>query len=397
MRKKTVRDIDVKGKRVLTRVDFNVPLVQRAADGRREVADDTRISAALPTIQYLIENDAKLILMSHMGRPKGKRDAKLSLEPTARHLSGLLGKKVRMAPDCVGSTAEKMVDALKDGDVLLLENVRFHIREKENNPEFAAQLARLGDIYVNDAFGSAHRAHASTTGVAQLLPLAVAGFLMEKEIDYLGRVLEKPSRPFVAILGGAKISDKLKVIESLLGKVDRLLIGGGMANTFLQAKGCQMGDSLVEESSLELASDLLKRGADKMLLPVDLVAADKFDAAAGWQHVAAEKVPEGWRALDISHKTIELFSNVIAEASMILWNGPMGVFEFPRFAKGTNAIAQAVADSDATSIVGGGDSVAAIHQAGVAERISHISTGGGASLQFLEGEPLPGIAALNDR
>jgi len=390
MNKKTIRDIDVSGKRALVRVDFNVPI----KDGI--VADDTRIAAALPTIRYLVERGAMVILMSHLGRPKGGPDPKFSLAPVARRLSELLGKPVGMATDCIGAEVEKMVAALRLGDVLLLENVRFHPEEEKNDPSFAAQLARLGDVYVNDAFGSAHRAHASTEAVARLLPAAVAGFLMEAEIDYLGRALEAPEHPFVAILGGAKISDKVGVIEHLLTKVDRLLIGGGMANTFLKAKGCDMADSLVEDASLDTARRLVSSAGDKLMLPVDLVVADKFEADAQLQHVAADRVPAGWRGMDISRRTVESYSSVIAGAKMIVWNGPMGVFEFPRFAEGTNAVARAVAESGATSIVGGGDSAAAVQQAGVADRISHISTGGGASLEFLEGRVLPGVAALND-
>ena len=390
MNKKTVRDIDVSGKRALVRVDFNVPIKDGA------VADDTRIVAALPTIRYLVEQGAIVILMSHLGRPKGGPDPKYSLAPAARRLGELLGKPVGIAPDCIGAEVEKMVAALRPGDVLLLENVRFHAEEEKNDPAFAAQLARLGDVYVNDAFGSAHRAHASTEAVARLLPAAAAGFLMEAEIDYLSRTLEAPERPFVAILGGAKISDKVKVVENLLAKVDRLLIGGGMANTFLKAKGYDMADSLVEDASLDSARSLMSGAGDKLMLPVDLVVADRFEADAQSQHVAADRVPAGWRAMDISRGTVELYSSVIAGAKMIVWNGPMGVFEFPRFAEGTNAVARAVADSGATSIVGGGDSAAAVQQAGVADRISHISTGGGASLEFLEGRTLPGVAALND-
>ena len=390
MNKITIRDIDVSGKRALVRVDFNVPIKDGA------VADDTRIAAALRTIRYLADHSAMVILMSHLGRPKGGPDPKYSLAPVARRLGALLDKPVGIAPDCIGAEVEKMVAAIRPGDVLLLENVRFHPEEEKNDPAFAAQLARLGDVYVDDAFGSAHRAHASTEAVARRLPVAVAGFLMEAEIDYLGRALEAPERPFVAILGGAKISDKVKVIENLLAKVDRLLVGGGMANTFLKAGGYDMADSLVEDASLDMARSLMSSAGDKLVLPVDLVVADQFESDAVLQHVAADRVPAGWRAMDISHKTVELYSSVIAGARMIVWNGPMGVFEFPRFADGTNAVARAVADSGATSIVGGGDSAAAVQQAGVADRISHISTGGGASLEFLEGRVLPGVAALND-
>jgi phosphoglycerate kinase len=390
MNKKTIRSLDVAGKRVLVRVDFNVPIKDGA------VSDDTRIRAALPTIRYLIDRGAKVILMSHLGRPKGGPDPKFSLSPAATRLSELLGKPVGMVPDCVGAVVEERVAALQPGDMLLLENVRFHAEEEKNDPAFAAHLARLGDVYVNDAFGSAHRAHASTEAVARLLPVAVAGFLMEAEIDYLSRALEAPERPFVAILGGAKISDKVNVIEHLLTKVDRLLIGGGMANTFFKAQGHAMGDSLVEDAALDTARSLMANAAERLMLPVDLVIADKFDATAEWQHVPVGPIPAGWRAMDISRQTVQLFAAEIARAKMIVWNGPMGVFEFPRFAEGTNAIARAVADAQATSIVGGGDSVAAIQQAGVADRITHISTGGGASLEFLEGRTLPGVAALND-
>ncbi len=391
MNKKTIRDVDVRGKRVLVRVDFNVPL----ADGK--VADDTRIRAALPTIQYLIDQGAKVILMSHLGRPKGEVKPELSLKPVAERLSELLGKPVKMAPDCVGPEVEAMAAELQPGEVLLLENTRFHPEERKNDPEFAQQLARLGDLYVNDAFGSAHRAHASTEGVAHYLP-AVAGFLMEKELTFLGKALEAPERPFIAILGGAKISDKIGVIQNLLGKVDTLLIGGGMANTFLQAQGYDMAESLVEEGSLDVARQLLEQGKDKIHLPVDLVVADAFDANANHKVVPVDQVPAGWRALDIGPATIAHFRNRLAGAKTVVWNGPMGVFEFPAFAKGTFAVAQILAElEDAVTIIGGGDSVAAIHQAGLADRITHISTGGGASLELLEGKTLPGVAVLQDK
>ncbi len=391
MNKKTVRDVDVRGKRVLVRVDFNVPL----QDGK--VTDDTRIRAALPTIRYLLDQGAKVILMSHLGRPKGGPDPKYSLKPTAERLSELLGRPVCMAPDCVGPTVEAMAAELRPGDVLLLENTRFYPGEEKNDLSLAQQLAKLGDVYVNDAFGSAHRAHASTEGVARFLP-AVAGFLMEKELTFLGKALESPERPFVAILGGAKISDKIGVINNLLGKVDALLIGGGMANTFLRAQGYNMGESLVEEGSLEEAKRLLKEGEGKLFLPVDLVVADAFAADARHRVVPVDQVPAGWRALDIGPATVAHFSNRLAGAKTVVWNGPMGVFEFPEFAKGTAAIAGVLASLEgATTIIGGGDSVAAIQQAGLADKITHISTGGGASLEFLEGRVLPGVAALLDR
>jgi phosphoglycerate kinase len=390
MNKKTIRDIDVQGKRVLVRVDFNVPL----KDGK--VTDDTRIRAALSTIQYLMDHGAKVILMSHLGRPKGGPDPKLSLKPAAERLGDLLGKPVKMAPDCVGSQVEAMVAALRPGEVLLLENTRFYPGEEKNDLALAQQLARLGDVYVNDAFGSAHRAHSSTEGVARYLP-AVSGFLMEKELAFLGRALEAPDRPFVAILGGAKISDKIGVIKNLLGKVDALLVGGGMANTFLQAQGYGMAESLVELESLEEARGLLRQGEGKIFLPVDLVVADAFAADAQHKVVPVDQVPAGWRALDIGPATIAHFSNRLAGARTVVWNGPMGVFEFPEFARGTVAVAQVLADlKDAITVIGGGDSVAAIQQAGLANKITHISTGGGASLEFLEGQVLPGVAVLQE-
>ena len=390
LEKKTVRDIDVSGRRVLVRVDFNVPL----KDGT--VADDMRIRAALPTIQYLLDRDARVILCSHLGRPKGKPEAGLSLKPVADHLAQLLGKPVAFAEDCVGPEAENAAAALGEGEVLLLENTRFHPEEKQNDEGFAGALASLADIYVNDAFGSAHRAHASTEGVAHFLP-AVAGFLMEKEIEFLGKALEDPARPFMAILGGAKISDKIGVIRRLLGLADRLLVGGGMANTFLAAQGFEMRESLVEAEVLDLAKELLQEGGAKLLLPVDLVVASAFEEGAERKIVTVDAIPAGWRAMDVGPETQRRFREALTGAKLIVWNGPMGVFELGPFAAGTRAVAEAVAESGAVSIVGGGDSAAAIQQVGLADRISHISTGGGASLEFLEGKTLPGVAALLDR
>jgi phosphoglycerate kinase len=391
MNKKTVRDVDVNGKRALVRVDFNVPI----KDGK--ITDDTRIRAALPTIQYLLEHGAAVILMSHLGRPKNGPDPKYTMKPTADRLSELLGRPVKFAPDTVGPKAEEAAAALKPGEVLVLENTRFYPGEEKNDPGLAEQMARLGDIYVNDAFGSAHRAHSSTEGVAHHLP-AVSGFLMEKELQYLGGALDNPVRPFVAILGGAKISDKIAVINSLLDKADVLLIGGGMANTFLKAKGLYVGDSLVEEDAVDLARQLIARGNDRLLLPVDVVVADAFDANAAMQTVAVESVPQGWRILDIGPQTVERFRKGLLPAKTVVWNGPMGVFEFPRFAVGTVSIAGILAElPNATTVIGGGDSAAAVEQAGLADKMSHISTGGGASLEFLEGKPLPGVVALQDK
>ncbi len=389
MDKKTVRDIDLQGKRVLMRVDFNVPL----DDGK--ITDDTRIQAALPTIQYIIEQNGALILMSHLGRPQGV-DPKLSLRPVAERLGGLLGQKVGMAPAVVGDEIEALAKALKPGEVLLLENTRFESGETKNNSELAEKLARLGDVYVNDAFGTAHRAHASTVGVAEKLP-AVAGFLIEKEIKFLGKAVADPESPYVVILGGAKVSDKIGVVENLLNKADTILIGGGMANTFLQAKGLEVGESLVEPEALETAKTLMAQAGEKLVLPVDAVIADDFTNDANQQVVTVDHVPPGWRILDIGPETAALFKNELAEANTVVWNGPMGVFEMPSFAKGTYAIAEALAGLDAVTIIGGGDSASAINQAGVADKVSHVSTGGGASLEFLEGKTLPGIAALDEK
>jgi len=391
MTKQAIRDIDIQGKRVLMRVDFNVPMQGGV------VTDDKRIRAALPTIQYALDHGASVVLMSHLGRPKGIGfDPEFSLEPAAKALSKLLGRPVKMAPDCVGAEVEALAGALQPGEVLMLENTRFHKGEEKNDLELARQMAKLGDVYVNDAFGSAHRAHASTEGVAHFLP-AVSGFLMEQELEYLGRATENPAHPYVAILGGAKISDKITVVENLLNKCDTLIIGGGMANTFLAAKGYDMQDSLVEAASLETAKAIMAKAGDRLMLPVDAVVADKFDANATCQVVDVDKVPDGWRVLDIGPKSIDKFGNVLKAAKLVVWNGPMGVFEFPKFAEGTFAIAKLLATTGATTVIGGGDSASAVKKAGVAKQMTHVSTGGGASLEFLEGRVLPGVAALNDR
>jgi phosphoglycerate kinase len=388
--KKTIRDIDLNDKKVLVRVDFTVPL----AEGR--VGDDTRVRAALPTIQYLLDHGAAVILCSHLGRPKGGPDLKYSLKPVAEHLAGLLGKPVSFAEDCIGPQAEAAASALQKGGVLVLENTRFHPEEEKNEMQMAEQLASLADLFVNDAFGTAHRAHASTEGVTHFKP-GVAGFLLEKEIKYLGQAVADPKRPFVAILGGAKISDKIGVINNLLTKADAVLIGGGMANTFIKAQGFEVADSLVEDESLPVARGLLDKAAGKLHLPVDVVLADKFDAEADSRLELAGNVPAGWRILDIGPQTVKAFGAIIAGAGTVVWNGPMGVFEFPKFAAGTFGVAKAVADSGAVSIIGGGESVAAIQQSGLADKITHISTGGGASLEMLEGLELPGVAALQDK
>jgi len=389
LNKRTIRDFqDLPGKRVLVRVDFNVPLKNG------QITDDTRIRAALPTLQYLLSKDAAVVLMSHLGRPKGV-DPSQSLKPAAARLSELLKRPVQMADDCVGPAVEAQAKAMKPGEVLLLENLRFHKEEEKNDPAFAKQLAALADLYVDDAFGSAHRAHASVEAVAHFLP-AAAGFLLEKEINYLGRVVSNPERPFVAILGGAKISDKLPVITNLVNLADKLIIGGGMANTFLKAEGYEMGDSLVEIDALDQARELLSCCSGKLILPIDAVIADAFSADANSQVVTVGQVKPGWRILDIGPHSIIKYVDALKDAKTIVWNGPMGVFEFPKFATGTNEIAKAVAHSGGTTVIGGGDSVAAVEQAGVADKITHISTGGGASLEFLEGKVLPGIAALPD-
>jgi phosphoglycerate kinase len=394
MAKLTIDDLDLAGKKVLVRVDFNVPL----ADGR--VADDLRIRAALPTIRKIIDSRGAAILMSHLGRPKGGPDAKYSLSPVAVKLAELLGRPVSFAPDCVGPKAKEQAQRLKPGEVLLLENLRFHAAEEANDPGFAAALAALGDLYVNDAFGSAHRAHASTAAVAALFERPAAGYLMEKELRYLGQALEKPSRPFVAILGGAKISGKIDVIEHLYDKVDRILVGGGMAFTLLAARGIEVGRSLVELDRLAMARDLLARpGSEKLGLPLDCIVATDLDATEGVKSVPIDAIPPDRMGLDIGPATVDRFAAAIAGARTILWNGPMGVFEKDAFAEGTLQIARAVAaatDRGATSIIGGGDSAAAVARTGTADRMSHISTGGGASLEFLEGKVLPGVAALKE-
>ncbi len=388
--KKLITDVDVNGKRVLVRVDFNVPI----KDGK--VEDDTRIVAALPTIKYLLDHGAAVILCSHLGRPKEGPDPMYSMRPTAEHLSKLLGRPVAFSEECVGPVAEAAAKALKPGDVLVLENTRFYKGETKNDPEMAKQLAALADMYVNDAFGSAHRAHASTEGVAHYLP-AVAGFLMEKEIKYLGEAISNPKRPFVAILGGAKIVDKIGVIRNLLKIADSVLIGGGMANTFFKAQGYPMGESLVDGEALETAKEILQEAGPRLRLPVDVVIADKFDNNANTKIIDVGAVPDGWAILDIGPETVAAYAKVIKSAGTVVWNGPMGVFEMPNFAKGTFGIAQAVAESQAVSIVGGGDSVSALNQSGLSDKITHISTGGGASLERLEGLTLPGVAALQDK
>ncbi|MGZ3582649.1 MAG: phosphoglycerate kinase [Ktedonobacterales bacterium] len=397
LQKATVRDVDVRGKRVLERVDFNVPL-----DDGGQITDDTRIRASLPTIRYLLDNGAALILMSHLGRPKGQRNPKYSLRPVAERLSELLGRPVTLAPDSVGPDVEAQARALKPGDVLLLENLRFHPEEEANDPAFAKQLASLGEIYVNDAFGTAHRAHASTEGVAHDLP-AVAGFLMEKELTFLGGALENPKRPLVAIIGGAKVSDKIAVIDRLIDLADAILIGGGMANTFFKANGLFVGDSLVEDDKLDEARRLMAKAqaaGKRFVLPVDVAVADRFAPDAERTLTTPDAVPEGWRILDVGPQTLVAFGEVLADAQTIIWNGTLGVAEFPAFAQGTNALINLLVErteQGAITIIGGGDSAAAVEAAGAADKVTHVSTGGGASLEFLEGRVLPGVAALRDK
>jgi phosphoglycerate kinase len=385
----SIRDLDLQGKRVFMRVDFNVPL----AAGGKEISSDKRIKASLPSIQYALEHGAALILASHLGRPKGKPNAEMSLAPCAVRLAELLGKPVKMAPDCIGPQVAAMLP--KPGEVLLLENLRFHPEEEKNDPEFSKQLAALCDVYVNDAFGTAHRAHASTVGMIAYVKQAAAGLLMDKELEYLTKVTQNPARPCVAILGGAKVSDKIEVIQNLMNVVDRLMIGGAMAYTFLRARGESVGKSLVEEDKIELAKELMAASGDKLLLPVDHVVAGEFKAGA--ENEVVTQIPEGKMALDIGPRTIALYEGVIAGAKTIIWNGPMGVFEMPPFDKGTVALAKAVAASGAISVVGGGDSEKAIKSAGVTDKISHVSTGGGASLEFLGGVELPGVKALSGK
>ena len=393
MNKKTVKDIDVNGRKVLVRCDFNVPL-----DGET-ITDNRRIRGALPTIKYLLEHNAKVILCSHLGRPKGEVNPKYSLKPVALELSKLLGQEVKLAKDVIGEDAQKLVSELQEGQAILLENVRFHSEEEKNDPEFAKKLASYAEIFVNDAFGTAHRAHASTAGVADYLP-AVSGFLIEKELEFLGSALEKPERPFVAILGGAKVSDKIGVIERLLDKVDILIIGGGMAYTFYKAQGHHIGTSICEEDKIDVAKAIFGKAIEsgvRLLLPVDNHVSSEYSNEGEDKFVESTEIPDGFMGLDIGPKTIENFKNAIKDAKTVLWNGPLGVSEFSKFAAGTEAIAHALAESDATTIIGGGDSAAAIERMGLADKMTHISTGGGASLEFLEGKVLPGIACLSDK
>ena len=398
MPKLTVDDLEPKGKRVLMRVDFNVPLEGGA------VANDKRIKAALPTIQSIIEQGGRLVLMSHLGRPKGARVPEMSLKPCIAVLNHLLDKEVGFVDDCIGQPVEEAVARLKDGDVLLLENLRYYKEETDNDPGFAKKLAGLGDLYVNDAFGTAHRAHASTEGVTRFFDQCAAGYLMTKELDYLGRVMENPERPFVAILGGAKISGKIDVIINLLPKVDKVIIGGGMMFTFYKAQGLEIGNSLLEDEKVNYAREILTRGGDKIVLPVDCLVSDAFDFKARkigeLKEVNAHDMPAGWMGLDIGSQSIQEFSTILSSARTIVWNGPMGVFEIDETAKGTYAMANILADvtdKGATTVIGGGDSASAVNKAGVADRVSHVSTGGGASLEFIEGKTLPGVAALTDK
>ena len=394
-KKLSIRDLDLAGKKVFIRVDFNVPL-----DDQKQITEDTRIREALPTIQYAVENNAVVVLASHLGRPKGERKPEFSLAPVAKRLSELLGKDVTFLDDCIGETVKNALNAAKSGDVILLENLRFYKGEEKNDPEFAQKLAEAMDCVVNDAFGTAHRAHASNVGITQYVSPAVAGFLMEKEIEYFGQALDNPERPFVSILGGAKVSGKLEVIKNLLTKVDKLIIGGGMMFTFLKAQGLEVGKSLVEADLIETAKNVLSQAKEagvELHLPVDCIVADKFDAAAQTQLVSVQAIPADWLGLDIGPESVKLFKDALQDVKTIVWNGPMGVFEMEAFSKGTVELAHAVADADAVSIIGGGDTVSAINLAGVRDKVSFVSTGGGASLELLEGKDLPGISALKDK
>ena len=393
LNKMTVEDFDVKGKRVLVRCDFNVKMENGV------ITSDKRIVASLPTIKYLIKNGAKVILCSHLGRPKGEVNPEFSMKPVAERLSELLGQEVKMADDVVGESAQKLAASLKDGEVLLLENVRFEPGETKNDPELSKKFAALADLYVNDAFGSAHRAHSSTTGVADYIP-AACGYLIQKEIQFIGGALENPKRPLVAILGGAKVSDKIGVITNLIDKCDTLIIGGGMAYTFMKSLGHQIGNSLLEADYCQYALDMLKKAQEKgvkLLLPVDTVIADDFSNGANKKVVKSGEIPDGWQGLDIGPETEKIFCDAVKDAKTVVWNGPMGCFEMPNFAHGTEAVAKALADTDAVTIIGGGDSAAAVNQLGYGDKMTHISTGGGASLEFLEGKELPGVAAANDK
>ena len=395
MNKKTVKDIDVKGKKVLVRCDFNVPIDSETG----EITDNRRIRAALPTIQYLLDHNAKVILCSHLGRPKGEFNLKYSLKPVAEELSKLLNKDVKLAKDVIGESAKELTSNMKEGDIVLLENVRFHKEEEQNDPEYSKALASMAEIYVNDAFGTAHRAHSSTTGVADYLP-AVSGFLIEKELEFLGGALENPKHPFVAILGGAKVSDKIGVIENLLDKVDTLIIGGGMAYTFYKAQGHHIGTSICEEDKLDLAKSILEKAQEKgvkLLLPVDNHVSSEYSNNGEDKIVDSTEIPDGFMGLDIGPKTIEKFEEAVKDAKTVVWNGPLGVCEFDKFATGTKAVATMLSKLDAITIIGGGDSAAAIEKLGLADKMTHISTGGGASLEFLEGKTLPGIACLQDK
>ncbi|MEH7112660.1 phosphoglycerate kinase [Neobacillus niacini] len=394
MNKKTLKDVDVKGKRVFCRVDFNVPMQEG------KITDETRIRAALPTIQYLMDQGAKVILASHFGRPKGKVVEEMRLTPVGVRLSELLGKNVQKADEAYGDSVKSLIQGMNEGDVLLLENVRFYPGEEKNDPELAKSFAELADVYVNDAFGAAHRAHASTEGIAHHLP-AVSGLLMEKELDVLGKALSTPERPFTAIIGGAKVKDKIGVIENLLEKVDNLIIGGGLAYTFVKAQGHEVGKSLLEADKIDLANSFIEKAKEKgvnFYIPVDVIVADDFSADANSKVVAINEIPADWEALDIGPKTAEIYRDVIQNSKLVIWNGPMGVFEIDKFAGGTKAVAEALADSEGTySVIGGGDSAAAVEKFNLADKMSHISTGGGASLEFMEGKALPGVVALNDR